>query len=95
VRALRGGKQTALLSEAQWLLRQLLVALRQATFLDDASLLAHLPTQLTMVLLKRPPYCAALEGYLELPCRATVRLEEPEFEAPLEQLPTLYQLWAR
>jgi hypothetical protein len=37
-------------------------------------LLAHLPTQFTMVLLKRPPYRAALEGYLESHRSATVRL---------------------
>ncbi len=93
VRALEGGKQVALLAEALVLLRQLQVALRQAAFLDEVSLLAHLPTQLTMVLLKRPPYRAALEGYLELHRSATVRLEDPALEAPLEQLPALYQLW--
>ena len=47
------------------LLRELLWARRQAAFLDEVELLAHLPTRLTMVLRRRPPYRAALEGYLE------------------------------
>lgn len=46
-----------------------------------------------MVLLKRPPYRAALEGYLELHRSVTVRLEEPGLASPLEQLPRLYQVW--
>jgi len=46
-----------------------------------------------MVLLRRPPYRAAYEGYLELVRSVWVRLEEPALEAPLENLPYLYQVW--
>ena len=53
----------------------------------------HLPTRLTMVLLRRPPYRAALEGYVEFGRSAVVRLEDSRLEAPLENLPGLYQTW--
>jgi predicted component of viral defense system (DUF524 family) len=52
-----------------------------------------LPTQITMVLLKRPIYRAALEGYLEFKQSPTVLLEEVVLEAPLKNLPHLYQVW--
>jgi hypothetical protein len=74
-------------------LRELLWARRQAAFLDEVELLAHLPTRLTMVLRRRPPYRAALEGYLEFRRNAAVRLEEPNLDAPLENLPSIYQTW--
>ena len=80
-------------TEAAALLARLIQARRQAAFLDEVQLLAHLPTRLTMVLLRRPPYRAAVEGYLEFRRSATVRLEEPNLDAPLENLPNLYQTW--
>lgn len=46
-----------------------------------------------MVLIKRPPYLAALEGYLELHRSVTVRLEDAAITAPLQNLPYLYQVW--
>jgi predicted component of viral defense system (DUF524 family) len=46
-----------------------------------------------MVLLKRPEYHAALEGYMELQRSLAVRFEHPSLEAPLENLPGLYQTW--
>ena len=46
-----------------------------------------------MVLLRRPPYRAALEGYLEFRGSASIRLEESKLDAPLENLPDLYQTW--
>jgi predicted component of viral defense system (DUF524 family) len=84
---------TALVADTTSLLDRLGRARRQASFLDQVSLPAHLPTRLTMVLLNRPPYRAALEGFLELHRSAAVRLEEPALEAPLENLPQLYQVW--
>jgi hypothetical protein len=68
-------------------------ARRAATFLNDVSPPAFLPTRTTMVLLKRPPYCAALTGYLELHRSVAVRLEDPVLASPLENLPRLYQVW--
>jgi hypothetical protein len=47
-----------------------------------------------MVLLKRPAYRALFEGYLELHRAAAVRIEDPALDAPLDNLPHLYQLWA-
>lgn len=82
-----------LLDEVQSLLEQLKKARQQAAFLDEVSQPKHLPNQITMVLLKRPPYHAALEGYLEFIRSPAVRLEESDLDAPLENLPHLYQVW--
>lgn len=92
-RLLAAGGSEAPLVEARTLLANLVQARRAATFLDEVQQPTHLPTQLTMVLLKRPPYRAALEGYLEFHRSLAVRLEEPALDAPLENLPYLYQLW--
>lgn len=66
-----------LLQEVSKLSQTLIAAQRQATFLREVSLLNHLPHQLSMVFLKRSPYYAALEGYLEFYRRTSIRLEEP------------------
>jgi hypothetical protein len=87
------GSLSYISDEARSLLRSLLNARRQAAFLEEVSLLEHIPTRLTMVLLRRPPYRAALEGYLEFRRSASIRLEEPKLDAPLENLPDLYQTW--
>ncbi len=92
-RALEAWQHIGPLTEVQALLGQVLRSRRQASFLDKVGLLTHLPTRLTMVLLRRQPYRAALEGYLEFHRSASVRLEEPALEAPLRNLPHLYQVW--
>jgi predicted component of viral defense system (DUF524 family) len=46
-----------------------------------------------MVLQKRPEYRALLRGYLEFRRSAFVELNEPALEAPLENLPYLYEVW--
>jgi hypothetical protein len=68
-------------------------ARREAGFLDEVSSPRQLPTQLTMVLLRRPAYRAALEGFLEFRRTVSIRLEEPALDAPLENLPALYETW--
>ena len=78
---------------SQALLQALEQARRAATFLNDVSAPNALPTRTTMVLLKRPPYRAALAGYLELHRSVAVRLDDPALSSPLENLPKLYQLW--
>jgi predicted component of viral defense system (DUF524 family) len=83
----------ALVEESRSLQREMEVARRQATFLDEVALLRHLPTQLTMVLLKRPEYHAALAGYLEFHRSLAVWFENPQLDSPLENLPHLYQTW--
>jgi predicted component of viral defense system (DUF524 family) len=92
-RALEITQQPDLLAETDVLQQQLRHARRLASFLDDVRMPTHLPTQTTMVLLKRPLYRAVLEGYLELHRTVAIRLEDPALEAPLENLPYLYQLW--
>ncbi|MEI6206699.1 MAG: DUF2357 domain-containing protein [Desulfuromonadales bacterium] len=91
-RALSGknNAQGIKLSEMQAALKK---ARRAAAFLDDVSELSLSPDCLTMVLLKRPPYRAALEGYLEFHKNASVRLDEALLDAPLDNLPRLYQFW--
>ncbi|MFT4039159.1 MAG: DUF2357 domain-containing protein [Thermomicrobiales bacterium] len=79
--------------EATALLDTLRAARRQAAFLDEVRLPADLTTHLTMVLIKRPAYRAALEGYLAFRRSIGVRLEHPGLDAPLENLPSLYQTW--
>ena len=81
------------LDEVNSLFAQLKKARQQAAFLDQVSQLKQQPNQITMVLLKRPPYHAALEGYLEFIRSPTVQLEESDLDAPLENLPHLYQVW--
>jgi hypothetical protein len=80
-------------AEAGALLDQLLGARRDASFLDSVSVLTEPPTRLTMVLLKRSEYRAALEGFLEFRRTALVELDEPRLQAPLTNLPSLYETW--
>lgn len=83
----------AIRQESKVLLDELVLARRRAPFLDAVATPQFLPTQPTMVLLKRPEYRATLEGYLRLHRSVSVRLEEPALDAPLDNLPALYQLW--
>lgn len=73
---------------------RLRTARRIASFLDHVSSLAHAPRQLTMVLLRRPEYRAAFEGWLALHRSMSLRLREPALDAPLGNTPYLYELWA-
>lgn len=90
---LRSGTLTDATDELSQLSRSLSAARREATFLDHVTPPRQLPTQLTMVLLRRPAYRAALEGYLEYRRTVSIRLEEPGLESPLENLPSLYETW--
>ncbi len=64
-----------------------------ASFLDEITLPTVLPMNLTMVLLRRAPYRAALEGFLEFNRGMVIQLDQEIIEAPLENLPALYQTW--
>lgn len=79
--------------QAGALLHELTIARRDARFLDDVGELAEPPSRLTMVLLKRPEYRAGLEGFIEFRRSAIVSLDEPALEAPLRELPKLYETW--
>jgi hypothetical protein len=83
----------SLRAQANELQKAMAQAVRAAGFLDEVTLPSYLPDRLTMVLLKRVPYRAALEGYLELHRSMSVHLKEPALESPLENLPHLYQVW--
>jgi predicted component of viral defense system (DUF524 family) len=83
----------SLAEEAGLLLARLGTARRAAAFLDDVTELSEPPGRVTMVLLKRPEYRAAFEGFLEFRRRALVRLSQPATDVPLENLPFLYQTW--
>jgi hypothetical protein len=91
--ALRQRKSDALAAEAAELIERLVFARRSARFLDEVTALAESPSHVTMVLTKRPEYREALEGFLEFRRRALIQLREPALDAPLENLPELYQSW--
>ncbi|AUT00505.1 hypothetical protein CLI64_08945 [Nostoc sp. CENA543] len=82
-----------LLDEVTTLTSELKKARHKALFFNKVSQLKYLPTQITMVLLKVPAYHAALEGYLEFIRSPAVYLDNPDVNAPLENLDKLYQIW--
>jgi predicted component of viral defense system (DUF524 family) len=55
--------------------------------------LEQVPTRVSMVLLRRHEYRSLLDSYLRFRRSAFVQLNEPALEAPLENLPYLYELW--
>ena len=69
------------------------LARSRAKFLKDVKTPFITLSHITMVLLKKPPYRAVLDGYLDLLKQTLVRLEEPALATPLNQFPFLYQLW--
>ena len=79
--------------EVETLARILRDARRRASFLDGVGELGGIPDRVSMVLLNRPAYRAVLDGYLELHRRIAARFEDPALDAPLENLPYLYQVW--
>lgn len=79
--------------EVAELLAKLVSARRAATFLAEVSRLRWPAGRPTMVLMKRPAYRAAYEGYLDFHRGLMVLLDAEELEAPLENLPDLYELW--
>jgi hypothetical protein len=93
LRRLANGNDAATALPANELLSRLIRARRTASFLDSVSLPDTLPTRVTMVLLRRPAYRAAFEGYLEFFRSPFVTLDEPGLDAPLDNVPHLYQVW--
>ena len=75
-------------------LRGTLRAARHAAgFLDGVGALRTAPDRLTQVLLRRPTYRAALEVFIRFRRSAHIRLDHPAMDAPLQDVPTLYELW--
>jgi hypothetical protein len=84
---------STLFAEAETLINRSNRSRRAAIFLDNVSLPAFPPLHLSMVLIKRHPYPAALEGFLEFSRGLAVRLDDKAMESPLQNLPSLYQTW--
>jgi predicted component of viral defense system (DUF524 family) len=85
--------QLAGVAQTESLLATLNRVRRGAAFLDEVSLPTHPPSRITMVLLRREPYRAVLERYLEFRREAYVELDDPGLTLPLDNLPHLYELW--
>jgi predicted component of viral defense system (DUF524 family) len=66
---------------------------RSATFLAGVTRPSHGPSQVSMVLLKRPDYRAMLLAYQRYRRHTTVVVEDQILEAPLSDVPSLYELW--
>jgi hypothetical protein len=93
LRATEGDDRRSLREDVTSLTDALGQARRYASFLDDASELSGPPDRLSMVLLRRPPYRAALEAFLRFQRGQSIRIDDPAIEAPLNELPRLYQQW--
>ncbi|MCA1841445.1 MAG: restriction endonuclease-like protein [Actinobacteria bacterium] len=83
----------ALMQEIRSLRERLDRAERLARFLDGVSLPASLPMRVSMVLMRRDPYPAVLEAFLEFNKGLAVGLDDDALDTPLENLPSLYQTW--
>ena len=81
------------LTQLKALSTELSRAERTATFLVEVSTPRDLPIILTMVLLNRPEYRAVLDGLVEFRRSVAVYLEDAALDAPLKNLPYLYQRW--
>lgn len=98
-RALTGGGESDVSTrenstEVREMTTLLTSAHRSAEFLADVGRPAGGPIPITMVLAKKRGYRDVLQGILELRHSLGVRLDEPAVNAPLQNVPSLYQLWA-
>lgn len=82
-----------LANEAHAMVQDLDAARRETPFLDAVSALTVAPSRVTMVLQRRPAYRAALDGLLAFLRSSGARLDAPSLDAPLDNLPSLYELW--
>ncbi|MBN1834383.1 MAG: DUF2357 domain-containing protein [Spirochaetales bacterium] len=81
-------------TEAERMLRGMSRAVRMAEFLEGVRMPTVLDDRLSMILLKVPAYRAMYEGWLEFLKSAVVVLDDRALDAPLENLPYLYEQWA-
>jgi predicted component of viral defense system (DUF524 family) len=87
------GKNSAAAEEAVELRHRLESALREAPFLRTVTTPAYGPSQMSMVLLRRPEYRSMMAAYQRFQRHVTVWLDEAVLEAPLADVPSLYELW--
>lgn len=91
--ACEANDKNQLLDEVKSLSHELKKARQETIFLNEVSQPKYFPNKITMVLVKYPAYHAALQGYLEFIRSPAVYLDSPDLNAPLENLPKLYQIW--
>ena len=68
-------------------------AWRNADFLSEVKALQAAPDRVTQVLLHRPDYRAAYSGFLRFRQVPRLRLDHPAMDAPLQDVPKLYEAW--
>jgi predicted component of viral defense system (DUF524 family) len=68
-------------------------ARRVATFFSEVRVPPAFHVHLTMLLMKRAEYRAALDGYLELNRSLLVAVADQRLDAPLANVPDLYEAW--
>ena len=66
---------------------------RRAPFLDELTVTAHAADRLTMVLLREPRYRSLMDRFQEFHRSLWVELDDSRLDAPLQNLPSLYQSW--
>lgn len=93
IQALEKRRDDAAARRARATLSRLASARRQAGFLNEVLPLAEPPSRVSMLLVRDAEYRAAMEGFIEFRRSTIVRLQEPATDAPLENLPFLYQCW--
>ncbi len=79
--------------EIRELRQSLLEAERRAPFLDELTVTVHAADRLTMVLLREPRYRSLMDRFQEFHRSLWVELDDSRLEAPLQNLPSLYQSW--
>lgn len=89
----RRNSREAVIREVEGLLARLVSARRQAAFLDEVAPLSEPPSRVSMLLLRQAEYRATMQALIEFRRRSLVLLDEPAVDAPLENLPFLYQSW--
>ena len=85
--------QADLRSDLEMLAMSLHRARRAAPFLDEVAVLRTPPTQVTMVLLRSQGYEGLYRSYRAFHRGLPVMLDSSTFDAPLDNLPYLYQMW--
>lgn len=86
-------KKASIADDAADLLRDVRATSRAARFLEDVARPSHGPTQVSMVLLKRPDYREMLLAYQRYQRHMTVLIDDLLLDAPLSDVPSLYELW--
>ena len=93
IRRLRLVVGTRQVGELERLEAKLTAAVARALFLREVELSTQRPNRQTMVLTREPRYRAMLDCYLEYHRSVWATVSDPALDAPLEDVPFLYELW--